>query len=257
MSAQRGVTYRTGMKPRLPFMLAGVGVAMVLMTGVVLYAAPTRSAEATSFARPNFEPPRESTALDLNRFSALARKEDLARLAKAPQACHDALNIAGVDYARIQPIRTGKGCGVEDAVVLDRSMLWQKSKEPLPMTCAMAARLYLWETQVVAPAAEKHFGVPLQRIEALGAYSCRTIAGETKMSEHAFGKAADIAGFRLADGRMISVLDHYYDKGPKGAFLREVHEKACDLFDVTLGPDYNEAHKNHFHIDVGIRRACH
>ena len=77
------------------------------------------------------------------------------------------------------------------------------------------------------------------------------------MSEHAFGKALDIAAFRLVDGRSISVLDDYYDKGAKGAFLREIHQKACDLFDVTLGPDYNADHANHFHLDVGIRRACH
>jgi hypothetical protein len=54
----------------------------------------------------------------------------------------------------------------------------------------------------------------------------------------------------------ISVLDDFYGKDAKGDFLREVRQRACDLFDVTLGPDYNEAHKNHFHVDVGGDHAC-
>ncbi len=45
-------------------------------------------------------------------------------------------------------------------------------------------------------------------------------------------------------------------KDAKGDFLREVRQRACDLFDVTLGPDYNAAHKNHFHLDVGGDHAC-
>jgi hypothetical protein len=109
----------------------------------------------------------------------------------------------------------------------------------------------------VAPAAEKHFGVKLDRIEAMGAYSCRTVAETAKMSEHAFGKAADIGGFRLEDGRVISVLHDFRSKGPKGVFLREIRDRACDLFDVTLSPDYDAAHANHFHLDVGVGRACH
>ena len=82
------------------------------------------------------------------------------------------------------------------------------------------------------------------------------MADTDKLSEHAYAKAADIASFVLADGREITVLDDFYSKDAKGDFLREVRQRACDLFDVTLGPDYNEAHKNHFHVDVGGDHAC-
>ena len=67
----------------------------------------------------------------------------------------------------------------------------------------------------------------------------RRVDGDGPLSKHAFAKAADISGFKLADGRTITVLEDYRDKGAAGAFLNEIHDKACSIFDVTLGPDYN------------------
>lgn len=124
------------------------------------------------------------------------------------------------------------------------------------MTCGLAAKLHLWERHVVIPAAEKYLGSPVEDIKVFGTFQCRTVADTDKLSEHAFAKAIDVAGFVLADGREITVLGDYYAKGAEGDFLREIRQRACDLFDVTLGPDYNEAHANHFHLDVGGNRAC-
>lgn len=39
-------------------------------------------------------------------------------------------------------------------------------------------------------------------------------------------------------------------------FLRALRDGACDYFDVVLGPDYNQAHADHFHLDQGGGRAC-
>lgn len=38
-------------------------------------------------------------------------------------------------------------------------------------------------------------------------------------------------------------------------FLRGAHASACRIFGTTLGPETNEAHKNHFHVDMAERRA--
>jgi hypothetical protein len=38
------------------------------------------------------------------------------------------------------------------------------------------------------------------------------------------------------------------------AFLLVVHAEACKTFETVLGPDANEAHKNHFHLDMKKRR---
>jgi hypothetical protein len=40
----------------------------------------------------------------------------------------------------------------------------------------------------------------------------------------------------------------------KGEFVRKVHDEACNVFGTVLGPEANEAHKNHFHLDMKKRR---
>jgi hypothetical protein len=43
--------------------------------------------------------------------------------------------------------------------------------------------------------------------------------------------------------------------GPRARFLREVHAAACRIFGTTLGPEANEAHRNHFHVDMAERKV--
>jgi hypothetical protein len=38
-------------------------------------------------------------------------------------------------------------------------------------------------------------------------------------------------------------------------FLRAAHQAACRLFGTTLGPEANNAHKNHFHVDMAERSS--
>lgn len=42
--------------------------------------------------------------------------------------------------------------------------------------------------------------------------------------------------------------------GPGARFLREAHAAACRIFGTTLGPEANEMHRNHFHIDMAERK---
>lgn len=39
----------------------------------------------------------------------------------------------------------------------------------------------------------------------------------------------------------------------KTQFLREVHASACKVFGTILGPEANNAHRNHFHVDMAKR----
>ena len=43
--------------------------------------------------------------------------------------------------------------------------------------------------------------------------------------------------------------------GPRARFLREAHASACRIFGTTLGPEANEAHRNHFHVDMAERKG--
>jgi len=42
---------------------------------------------------------------------------------------------------------------------------------------------------------------------------------------------------------------------PKAEFVKHVHDEACHEFGTVLGPEANEAHKNHFHLDMKERRS--
>lgn len=37
-------------------------------------------------------------------------------------------------------------------------------------------------------------------------------------------------------------------------FMRDAHTRACQIFRTALGPEANEAHRNHFHVDMAKRR---
>lgn len=38
-------------------------------------------------------------------------------------------------------------------------------------------------------------------------------------------------------------------------FLRGAHDAACNIFGTTLGPEANQAHRNHFHVDMAERKV--
>jgi hypothetical protein len=118
----------------------------------------------------------------------------------------------------------------------------------------MAAGYELWMRRVVQPAAIEMLGVRVTHVDTLGSYACRRTYGrpEGRWSQHASANAIDIAGFRLSDGRRIT-LDRNWHDDKTGPFLRQVHDGACRLFSTTLSPDYNAAHRDHFHLDMAPR----
>ena len=63
-------------------------------------------------------------------------------------------------------------------------------------------------------------------------------------------------GFRLRDGTRISLVRDWDEAGPRAAFLRDVRDGACRLFATVLSPDYNEAHRDHFHLEATGRGYC-
>jgi len=55
---------------------------------------------------------------------------------------------------------------------------------------------------------------------------------------------------------MISVKTGWQGKADEKRFLRRARKAACKVFNVTLSPDYNAAHADHFHFDMGPTKAC-
>lgn len=123
------------------------------------------------------------------------------------------------------------------------------------LDCPMIAALDEWVEKVVQPVAKARFGQPVAQIDTMGSYSCRGMNGQAgaKISEHAFGNALDIGGFRLADGRKITVVrDWTRGDEQSQAFLRDVHAGACETFTTVLGPGSNAFHYNHIHVDLAM-----
>ncbi|MEZ5938896.1 MAG: extensin family protein [Hyphomonadaceae bacterium] len=241
--------------------MAALGAAAfsAVLAGVVFAAArgEASTARSSAFVRPDFEAAASEPApvlLNLQRSWSRSELGEFARLSRDAEICREGLDRIGVKYERVSNRLDANGCGYSNAIAL--SSATDANGEAMVMTCETAARFYLWQMQVVAPAAEKWLGSPVADVTSLGTFSCRNVAGTHQLSKHASAMAVDVAGFRLADGRLISVLKDYHDEGPKGRFLREIHEGACGLFDVTLGPDYNADHANHFHLDTGGDHAC-
>ena len=59
------------------------------------------------------------------------------------------------------------------------------------------------------------------------------------------------AGFFLS----VAAIVLFSSTAPRAAFLRAVRDGACRLFATTLSPDYNVAHRDHFHFDQAARGA--
>jgi len=45
------------------------------------------------------------------------------------------------------------------------------------------------------------------------------------------------------------------EKSAEATFLRQLHKGACGVFGTVLGPEANEAHRDHFHFDLAHRRS--
>lgn len=234
-----------------------IGAAMVL----VLLLAAALWAFAWLRARPENLP---WTKLDLGQPIGMFTGRKLAGLTGDAAECRRLLTRAGVHYAALPAFGEGQ-CSYADGVLLgpggSRSTEFA-GRDP-PVACPVAAALAMWEWEVLQPAARRHFNARVETIEHFGAYSCRRMYGRSTggWSEHATADAIDIRGFRLSDGTRITLLRDWEGEGAKAAFLREVRDGACKLFATTLSPDYNAAHRDHFHLDQAARgemgwRAC-
>lgn len=193
--------------------------------------------------------------LDLTAAPGLGTHAQILTIRKDRDACFAALEAANVLYYPLEEGEVSSGkCSIPDGLTLDRSLTPYSAT--LRMTCGQTAALYAWERHIARPAAVDLLGSPIARIETYGSFACRNVAGTTRLSQHGHGNAVDISGFRLEDGRLIDVKTHWKAGGPEAKFLKAVHGGACDIFSVTLGPEYNAAHADHFHLDMGPGRVC-
>jgi hypothetical protein len=204
-----------------------------------------------------FEWPRAYDPLalpDMRETPALLTSFQMKLVDASWENCAAAFALAQQPIVLLPPKPGPPNCQREGTVML--TGLSTAKLKPEETRCSIAARLFMWERHGLAPAARAHLGTTVAEILHFGSYSCRTIAGRAAMSEHANANAFDIAGFRLADGRVVTLQKHWRGAGPEAAFLREARDGLCSWFNATLSPDYNAAHKDHFHVDMGWWHTC-
>ena len=179
----------------------------------------------------------------------------LMRLRGDPELCAQALRSSAL---RVTPQSDSPGakCPLIGALRVQGGEVALSSS--FLASCPLAVAYAMFERHSLQPAAQAIYGQNVARLDHLGSFACRNIYNRESgaLSRHASADALDIAGFRLADGRIVSVLKDWPKQNQDAQFLRQVRDGACEAFSVVLSPEYNAAHRNHFHVDVGRWSVC-
>jgi len=176
---------------------------------------------------------------------------------RAGRQCLAELSATGASYSLLPDRYPEAGCSNVNAVQLssvpsDATNLMIANLGPV--TCDVSTAFAGWARYGVDRAAQQILGSPLRSIETFGSYSCRNVAGTSRRSAHSQAEAIDISAFVLADGRRITLVNGWNGSAAEREFLRAVHRSACRRFGTVLGPDYNSAHRDHFHLE-GVARG--
>ncbi len=182
-----------------------------------------------------------------------------SRPSAATRQCHADLDRNRIEYRTLPDRDFGGGCLVIGAVqLLDIGVPVENLRS---MRCPLARAFTGWVRNGVAPAAKQILGSELVRVESMGTYSCRGIRGggagsSGRISQHGLANAVDVAVFVLRDGRRVSIEEGWNGSSQEREFLRVIRQSACKRFTTVLSPDYNAAHYNHLHLDLGGKSFC-
>lgn len=194
--------------------------------------------------------------LDVRATPNLLTRFKLGRLQDDPALCDQVLQTSGLRVSHQADSSADAACPLRDVLRVQGAQVTLSSS--FLASCPLAVAFALFERHSLQPVAQAVFGQAVARVDHLGSFACRNVynRADGRLSQHASANALDIAGFRLADGRRISVLKDWPGEGDSARFLRQVRDSACDDFNVVLSPDYNAAHRNHFHLDMGRGWVC-
>ncbi len=177
-------------------------------------------------------------------------------------SCHAMLDALELTW---EP--AGANRGIADPVLVEPIIAgvayrYVSRSEPttLLMDCSLAPRLVQLSELVSS------YGI--DEVIHIGIYNYRCIgggdpdSGTCTPSQHAFARAIDLWGFGLAGSDAEYVVERDWviteetcPGSPADPADRVLHEIACamyrdGIFQIVLTPNYNAAHRNHFHVDM-------
>ena len=179
----------------------------------------------------------------------------IARAGSGLDVCMATLEAARVRFTPVADRMNSETCGLSAAGVLgpDMGTVARMVPAEATLTCETALAVSVWRRKSVEPAARELLGSDVVQIDHYGTYACRSVSNRpgARPSAHSKAAAIDIAGFRLRDGRRITVANDWSGSGPEGVFLRRIRDDACTIFGTALSPDYDAAHQDHLHLEPG------
>ena len=198
---------------------------------------------------------------DIEAAPATARpgQRDLLRLdGKSQAACLAGLREIGVVYQEVKPVvpDDDRDCGILQPIEVSIIAPGVVVSPAAVIRCPTALALAGWVQDFVVPAAARLEGRgELTSIENGSGYVCRRRNNQVDgaLSEHAFGNAFDVMGFRFEHGPAVMI-----EPGPAEADLVQVFQDAvraaaCLDFTTVLGPGSNASHDDHLHLDLIAR----
>ena len=169
-----------------------------------------------------------------------------------PEACASLLSQANQKaLIRTQPVADSAGACPLHNVVRVRDFGPVSLTSSVLASCPLALSSALFVSQQARPLTKTWTGSELVRIEHLGSYACRNIyhRPDARRSEHATAEALDISAFRLANGERVTIL-HGWRSTKTQPWLQALLTASCGYYGNGLGPEYNAAHANHFHLGM-------
>lgn len=167
-------------------------------------------------------------------------------------ACRARLDALGVRFEERQPESDASGCALPWPIAVKTLGRTIDIAPDALLDCSMAEAAARFAVDVISPAAKATYGEDLKSVSQASGYVCRPRNGTTKLSEHAFGNALDIARFTLSKGTEIDVEPAPDEKAAK--FLADIRKAACGPFKTVLGPGSDADHARHFHLDLAPRK---
>lgn len=225
-------------------------------------AAADAGAEAPEAPAPEARPDpeaRDDSEADVEVEPGSGLRDALAETDEDFAACLAELDALGTVYETAEPIlETDPDCGILRPLAVSEIVPGVALRPDARMRCETARALAVWVDRFVQPAAQ----LMAERGAVTGVdhgstYICRRRNNQATgiLSEHAFGNAIDVMGFRFADGSVIAVEPREREGTYAEAFQDGVRSAACLTFTTVLGPGSDAAHDDHLHLDVKARRG--
>jgi hypothetical protein len=175
------------------------------------------------------------------------------------EACLARLRAADIRFdIPTMPVAAKASCAIEVPVRLKlvttraRAVTEVHLPEEPVVSCQFAERLTAWISHLVAPLIAGRMSTDLRAVRTGPGYECRNRNGDAigKLSAHAVGKAIDISGFELSNGKFIPIKPDG-DEAMRNV-VDSVRTAACGWFTTVLGPGSDAAHTDHLHVDMAL-----